>query len=171
MAARRARAVAAGSVWAPSPGSGITTSTTPSSSWSAAVMRMAAAATRASSRERHRIEEAPSGLITEYTEFSRASTRSPTPIASAPPEPPSPSTTMTMGTWSPVMSLMLDAMASACPRSSAAGPGNAPAVSRKVTIGMPTLSARRIRRCALRKPSGCGDPKLRRTFDSVSVPF
>ena len=60
-----ARAVAAGSVWAPSPGSGMIASTTPSSSWSSAVIRIAAAATRDSSRERQRIDEAPSGLITE----------------------------------------------------------------------------------------------------------
>ena len=44
-------------------------------------------------------------------------------------------------------------------------------MSRKVTIGTPSLSARRIRRCALRNPSGCGEPKLRAMFDSVSVPF
>ena len=69
------------------------------------------------------------------------------------------------------MSLMLEAIASAWPRSSAAGPGKAPAVSRKVTIGTPSLSARRISRCALRKPSGCGEPKFRAMFDSVSVPF
>jgi hypothetical protein len=166
-----AAAVAAGSVCAPSPGSGITTSTTPSDRWSSAVIRIAAAAAGASSRDRHRIDEAPSGLITEYTEFSSASTASPTPIASAPPEPPSPRTTTTIGTCSPVISLMLDAIASAWPRSSAAGPGNAPAVSRNVTSGRPSLSASRIRRCALRKPSGCGDPKFRLMFDSVSVPF
>jgi hypothetical protein len=92
-------------------------------------------------------------------------------MASAPPEPPSPSTTTTIGTCSPVMSLMLDAMACAWPRSSAAGPGKAPEVSRNVTTGIPSLSASRMRRCALRKPSGWGEPKLRRMFDSVSVPF
>ena len=47
------------------PGSGTTMSTTPSACWSAAVMRMAAAAVAASSDVRHRIDAQPSGLMTE----------------------------------------------------------------------------------------------------------
>ena len=58
-------------------------------------------------------------------------------------------TSTTIGTGRPVISLMRAAIASACPRSSAAGPGNAPAVSRNVTTGMPSLSARRSRRWRL----------------------
>ena len=65
MIARSRRAVSAGSVWAPSPGSGTTRSMTPRARWSAAVMRIAAAAVAASSVVRHRIEAQPSGLMTE----------------------------------------------------------------------------------------------------------
>src|SRR5207247_573866 len=85
----------------------------------------------------------PSGEITEYVAFSSASTTSPTPSASAPPDPPSPSTTTTTGTARRVMRWMLDAIASACPRSSASGPGYAPGVSTRVTSGRWNFCARR----------------------------
>ena len=64
MTSRSRRAVSAGSAWAPSPGSGTTWSMTPSSSWSAADIRIARAASGAFSEVRHRIEAQPSGLIT-----------------------------------------------------------------------------------------------------------
>ena len=60
-----ADAVPAWSEWAPSPGSSMTRSITPSSSWSAAVMRIAAAAIGAASGERHRMAAQPSGEMTE----------------------------------------------------------------------------------------------------------
>ena len=63
------------------------------------------------------------------------------------------------------------AIDSATPRSSASGPGDAPGVSTKVTSGTPNRSASSISRIALRYPSGCGMPKLRRMFSSVSAPF
>ena len=59
------RAVSAGSVWAPSPGSGTTMSTTPRAFWSAAVIFIARAAVGASSAVRHRIAAQPSGEMTE----------------------------------------------------------------------------------------------------------
>ena len=46
----------------------------------------------------HKIEEQPSGEITEYIEFSSIKTVLPVPIATAPPEPPSPIITATIGT-------------------------------------------------------------------------
>src|ERR1035437_3542646 len=63
------------------------------------------------------------------------------------------------------------AMASAMPRSSAAAPGKAPCTSTKVRTGMPNRSASSMIRIPLRYPSGCGRPKLRRMFSSVSWPF
>ena len=62
-------------------------------------------------------------LITEYTEYSSMLTRFPTPIASAPPLPPSPVTVTITGTRSRAISRRLQAIASACPRSSAPIPG------------------------------------------------
>jgi len=46
----------------------------------------------------HNIDAQPSGEITEYVAFSSINTRSPTPMASAPPLPPSPITIVTIGT-------------------------------------------------------------------------
>ena len=46
----------------------------------------------------HNIDEHPSGDITEYTEFSSIRTLFPVPIATAPPDPPSPIITTTIGT-------------------------------------------------------------------------
>ena len=57
--------VSAGSVWAPSGGSAITSSTTPSACWSMALIFMARAAVGASSVVRHRMLAQPSGEITE----------------------------------------------------------------------------------------------------------
>ena len=157
---------APGSCWAPSFGSSMIASTTPSSSWSAAVMRIAAAAVGAFSGSRHRMAAQPSGEITEYTAFSSASTSSPTPIASAPPDPPSPSTTTTIGTCRPVISLMLVAIASAWPRSSAAGPGKAPAVSRKVIdrhaelLGQVHQALRLAEALRMRRPEVAEDVRL-----------
>ena len=63
------------------------------------------------------------GEITEYTEFSSISTRSATPRASAPPEPPSPITRAMQGVGRAAISMMFRASASDCPRSSAPSPG------------------------------------------------
>ena len=76
--------------------------------------------------------------------------RSPTPIASAPPLPPSPITVQMIGTVSSAISSRLRAMASDWPRSSASMPGHAPGVSMKVRIGRPKRSAIFISRSALR---------------------
>ena len=70
------------------------------------------------------------------------STRSATPIASAPPEPPSPITTLTIGTFRLDITNRLRAMASLWPRSSAPIPGYAPGVSISVISGKPNFSAR-----------------------------
>ena len=72
------------------------------------------------------------------------------PIASAPPDPPSPMTTEMMGTRNPNISRRLTAMASPWPSSSAALPAYAPGVSTKVTMGKPKWSACRMKRKALR---------------------
>ena len=55
--------------------------------------------------------------------FSIISTRLPTPMASAPPEPPSPITVEMIGTRSRLITSRFTAMASAWPRSSAPMPG------------------------------------------------
>jgi hypothetical protein len=67
-------------------------------------------------------------------------------------------TMLTIGTRSALISRRLRAIASACPCASASGPGQAPVVSTKVTIGLPNRSPRRMSRSALRKPSGMGIP-------------
>ena len=78
------------------------------------------------------------------------STRSATPIASAPPEPPSPITTLTIGTFKLDITNRLRAIASDCPRSSAPMPGYAPGVSISVISGKPNFSARFMSRNPLR---------------------
>ena len=88
-------------------------------------------------------------------------TTSATAIAKAPPEPPSPITVAINGTFNSVITARLRPIASDCPRSSASMPGYAPGVSTKVKIGSPNFSASRIKRSALRYPSGRGMPKLR----------
>lgn len=64
----------------------------------------------------------PSGERTEYTAFSSMSTRLPTPRARAPPLPPSPVTTETIGTVRRLDRARVRAMASAWPRASASRP-------------------------------------------------
>ena len=71
----------------------------------------------------HKIEEQPSGEITEYIEFSSIKTVLPVPIATAPPEPPSPIITATIGTPSDKQHSVVFAIASDCPRCSAPTPG------------------------------------------------
>ena len=88
-----------------------------------------------------RIAAQPSGLMTEYQANLNIATRSPTPMPSAPPDPPSPITTQTIGVRSRLISRRLTAMASAWPRSSAFKPGYAPGVSMSVKIGKPNFSA------------------------------
>ncbi|MOA46798.1 hypothetical protein D3C78_1693550 [compost metagenome] len=63
-------------------------------------MPMAAAASWAFSPVFQRMDAQPSGLITEYTEYCSISTWSATPMASAPPEPPSPMMVEMMGVCS-----------------------------------------------------------------------
>ncbi|KAG1385299.1 hypothetical protein G6F59_017487 [Rhizopus arrhizus] len=88
--------------------------------------------------------------MVEYTEYSSITVRSPTPSASAPPEPPSPITVQMIGTFSSAISIRLRAIASDWPRDSASMPGQAPAVSIRVSTGRPKRSAIFIRRSALR---------------------
>ena len=85
-----------------------------------------------------------------YTAFSSISTRLATPSASAPPLLPSPVTTDTTGTVSVLISIRQRAIASPCPRSSAAMPGYAPGVSMNVITGRPNFSACFISRSAFR---------------------
>ena len=66
----------------------------------------------------------------------------------APPEAPSPITTVIIGVFKMVISKIFLAIASPCPRSSASKPGYAPGVSSKVTTGMPNFSAIFIKRNA-----------------------
>src|SRR5215207_6939213 len=101
-------------------GSGTTSSTTRSSTRSCAVMRSAVAAFSRISwllPSFQRIAAQPSTVITEYTAFSSISTRSATPSASAPPDPPSPITVAMIGTVSWLISRRFRAIASDCPRS------------------------------------------------------
>ena len=70
-----------------------------------------------------RIAAQPSGEITEYTECSNITTRSATPMASAPPDPPSPMTAVMIGVRSDAIARRFRAIASAWPRSSAPSPG------------------------------------------------
>ena len=113
-------------------------------------MRSCSAAVRSASASFHRIEAQPRGEITEYTECSSMRMRSVTPIASAPPEPPSPITIEIVGTLRPAIFSRQVAIASAWPRSSASTPGNAPAVSTSEITGMSKRSASSISRIALR---------------------
>ena len=116
-------------------GSGITSSITPSSTRSLAVRRRDCAASGARLASRQRIWAHISGEITEYHAFSSISTRLPTPMASAPPLPPSPVTTQTIGTSKKDMRRIDSAMTTPCPRSSASIPGYAPTTSMRVMIG------------------------------------
>jgi hypothetical protein len=68
----------------------------------------------------------------------------------APPEAPSPMMMQITGTLSINISLMLRAMASPWPLSSASKPGNAPGVSISVTMGLLNFSAILINRSAFR---------------------
>jgi hypothetical protein len=70
-----------------------------------------------------RIDAQPSGEITEYVEYCNISSRSHTPIASAPPEPPSPITQLMIGMPIADISNRLRAIASDWPRSSEPTPG------------------------------------------------
>ena len=114
------------------------------------VIPSTSAASDAWSADFHRIDAQPSGEITEYVEYWSISVTSPTAIASAPPEPPSPMTVTMIGTRSPAISYRLRPMASDCPRSSAPMPGYAPGVSTKVNSGSPNFSASFISLSALR---------------------
>ena len=149
-AAPRRCPASCGSRWAPPRGSVMTSSTTPSSRRSCAVRRSASAARSAYAASLKRIEAQPSGEITEYIPYAIISTRLATPIASAPPLPPSPMTTVTTGTDSDAMPSSASAIACAWPRSSAPMPGYAPGVSISVTIGSEKRSAIRITRSAFR---------------------
>ena len=86
-------------------------------------MPRVSAATEALSALFHRIEAQPSGEITEYVEYCRIIVRSPTPMASAPPDPPSPTMEQMIGVCSSAITYRLRAIASDCPRSSAPMPG------------------------------------------------
>ena len=88
--------------------------------------------------------------MTEYTAFSSAMTTSPTAIASAPPDPPSPVITVTIGVRSRLIRPTDVAIASAMPRSSDSGPGCAPGTSTNVMIGNPKRSPSSMTRIALR---------------------
>ena len=117
------------------------------------------------------IDAHPSGEITEYTLFSSIRTESATPIPNAPPLPPSPIITETIGTFRPNISARFLAMASPCPFSSASIPGYAPAVSIRVNIGNSNLSAILISLNAFLYPSGLAIPKFLNIFESRSLPF
>ncbi len=69
------------------------------------------------------------------------STRSVTPMPSAPPEPPSPTTTEMVGVRSIAISRRLTAIASETWRSSEPTPGKAPGVSMNERTGSPNFSA------------------------------
>ena len=71
-------------------------------------------------------------------------------MATAPPEPPSPITTATLGTPSERQASVERAIASAWPRASASTPGKAPAVSTSAITGRSNRSASSISRTALR---------------------
>ena len=89
----------------------------------------------------HNIDAHPSGEITEYILYSSINNLSETPIASAPPEPPSPIMTEIIGVDIFDISSKFFAIASLCPRSSAPSPGYAPGVSIKEIIGRLNFSA------------------------------
>ena len=117
------------------------------------------------------MEAQPSGDITEYTLFSSIRTESATPIPNAPPLPPSPITTETIGTLRLNISDRFFAIASPCPFSSASIPGYAPEVSIIVSIGSSNLSAILINLNAFLYPSGLAIPKFLNILDSKSRPF
>src|SRR5690606_11401379 len=118
-----------------------------------------------------RMDEHDSGEITEYQVFSNINTTSPTPIPSAPPEAPSPTIRVIIGTFRRVISRIFLAIASPCPRSSASKPGYAPGVSIRVTTGIPNFSADFINLNALRYPSGFAIPKFLYWRVLVLYPF
>jgi len=91
-----------------------------------------------------------SGEITEYQLYWSMSRRLHTPMARAPPEPPSPITTEITGTRRAAICSRQTAIASAWPRSSASIPGYAPGVSMNAISGRSNRSASRIKRSALR---------------------
>ena len=101
----------------------MTSWTVPSLRWSAAVSFNAAAACSTASPLFQRIAAQPSGLITLYHAYCIMATRSATAMPNAPPDPPSPTMTDTIGTRSRDISIRLTAMAWAWPRSSAPIPG------------------------------------------------
>ena len=111
---------------------------------------MASAATSFLSVLFHRIEAQLSGEMTPYTLNCSITRRSHTPMANAPPDPPSPIMMLNTGAARLDISNKLRAMASLCPRSSEPMPGYAPGVSIKVITGMRKRSAMRIKRSALR---------------------
>ena len=94
-----------------------------------------------------------------------------TPIASAPPEPPSPITYDKIGTDKFDISKRLFAIASLCPLSSASMPGYAPGVSTNVMIGILNLSASFMTLKAFLKPSGLAMPKFLLILSLVPLPF
>merc|ERR1719282_2269790 len=63
-------------------------------------------------------------------------------MASAPPEPPSLTTIVMIGTFKPAIAVRFVAIASLWPAVSASKEGQAPTVSTKVTTGKPNRSAR-----------------------------
>ena len=67
-------------------------------------MPSVSAASGACSADFHRIDAQPSGEITEYVAYCSISVTSPTAIASAPPEPPSPMTVTMIGMRRPAIS-------------------------------------------------------------------
>ena len=68
----------------------------------------------------------------------------------APPLPPSPTQTHTLGIRSRDIATMVAAISPAMPSCSAAGPGSAPGVSTRVSSGSPSRSASPIARLASR---------------------
>jgi len=168
--------MSAASSWfrcAPPSGSEMISSITPRRRFSSAVRQSASAAAwlLAGLASFQRMAEHPSGLMTEYHACSSMATLSATAIPSAPPDPPSPITILSIGVRKRLISRMLTAMASAWPRSSAPIPGYAPFVSTSVTIGRPYFSANFMFFSALRYPSGWAQPKLHIWRSLVSRPL
>ena len=95
----------------------------PSSMRSRAVSLRRLAASGARFESFQRIWAHISGEMTEYHAFSSIQTRSATPMARAPPLPPSPVTTEMMGTRSWDMVMIASAMTRPWPRCSASMPG------------------------------------------------
>src|SRR3954468_20231604 len=149
-ASRRASPAASGSTCPPPTGSLITSSITLSRNRSSAVILSASAARSRWLASFQRIAAHPSGEITEYTEFSSIRTRSATPRASAPPEPPSPITTAIQAVGNADISRIFRASAPDWPRSSAPSPGWAPGVSISVITAAPNLAASFISLSAFR---------------------